>query len=90
MMAVSGRQDSAKVFMSGLSQAVRLPKKFRFSKECDEVAIRQVGRHLILSPRFADWEDYWANSTRFDDDFANTVLALRGSELPVEERQSFD
>ena len=43
MMAVSGRQDSAKVFMSGLSQAVRLPKKFRFSKECAEVAIRQVG-----------------------------------------------
>ena len=40
MMAVSGRQDSAKVFMSGMSQAVRLPKKFRFSKGCDEVAVR--------------------------------------------------
>ncbi len=89
-MAVSGRQDSAKVFMSGMSQAVRLPKKFRFSKGCDEVAVRQVGRHLILSPRFVDWEDHWANSTRFDDDFANTVLALRGSELPDEGRQSFD
>ena len=69
--------------MSGLSQAVRLPKKFRFSEGCDEVAVRQVGRHLILSPRFADWEDYWANSTRPDDDFASTVLELRALELPL-------
>ena len=90
MMAISGKQDSAKVFMSGLSQAVRLPKKFRFSEGCDEVAVRQVGRHLILSPRFADWEDYWANSTQPDDDFASTVLELRANELPIEERQSFD
>ena len=89
-MAVPDKQDSAKVFMSGLSQAVRLPKKFRFSEGCDEVAVRQVGRHLILSPRFTDWEDYWANSTRPDDDFASTVLELRANDLPVEERQSFD
>ena len=90
MMAVPEKQGSAKVFMSGLSQAVRLPKKFRFPEECNEVAVRQVGRHLILSPRFADWEDYWANSARPDDDFASAVLELRANELPVEERQSFD
>ena len=90
MMAVPEKQGSAKVFMSGLSQAVRLPKKFRFPEECNEVAVRQVGRHLILSPRFADWEDYWANSARPDDDFASVVLELRANELPVEERQSFD
>ena len=90
MMAVPEKQGSAKVFMSGLSQAVRLPKKFRFPEECNEVAVRQVGRHLILSPRFADWEDYWANSARPDDVFASTVLELRANELPVEERQSFD
>ena len=89
-MAVPDKHDSAKVFMSGLSQAVRLPKKFRFSEGCEEVAVRQVGRHLILSPRFADWEDYWANSARPDDDFASTVLELRANDLPVEERQSFD
>ena len=90
MMAVPEKQGSAKVFMSGLSQAVRLPKKFRFPEECNEVAVRQVGRHLILSPRFVDWEDYWANSVRPDDDFASAVLELRANELPVEERQSFD
>ena len=38
--------------MSGKSQAIRLPKKFGFDDGCDEVLIRQVGRHLILSPRY--------------------------------------
>ena len=82
--------DSAKVFMSGKSQAVRLPKKFRFADGCDEVLVRQVGRHLILSPRYSDWDDYWANSARPSDDFVEAVLNRSASELPAEERQSFD
>jgi len=89
-MAISEKPDSAKVFMSGLSQAVRLPKKFRFPEGCDEVAVRKLGRHLILSPRFANWEDYWANSILPDDDFATTVLQLRTQDLPVEDRESFN
>ena len=82
--------DTAKVFMSGKSQAVRLPKRFRFTEGCDEVSVRQVGRHLILSPRFGDWDDYWANSTRPSDDFIESVLKRKESELPAEERMSFD
>ena len=82
--------DTAKVFMSGKSQAVRLPKKFRFTEGCDEVSVRQVGRHLILSPLFSDWDDYWANSTRPSDDFIESVLKRKESELPAEERMSFD
>jgi antitoxin VapB len=38
----------AKVFWSGPSQAVRLPKAFRFTT--DEVTIRKVGEALILEP----------------------------------------
>jgi len=38
----------AKVFWSGPSQAVRLPKAFRFNT--DEVTIRKVGDALILEP----------------------------------------
>lgn len=38
----------AKVFWSGPSQAVRLPKAFRFTT--DEVTIRKVGDALILEP----------------------------------------
>ena len=82
--------DSAKVFMSGKSQAVRLPKKYRFADGCDEVTVRQVGRHLILSPRFIDWNDYWANSTRPSDDFVEAVLNRKDDELPLEQRASFD
>lgn len=38
----------AKLFISGGSQAVRLPKAFRFSGE--EVAIRREGDAVILEP----------------------------------------
>ena len=89
-MSDAASNDTAKVFMSGKSQAVRLPKKFRFTAGCNEVTIRQVGRHLILSPRFSDWDDYWANSTRPSGDFVESVLKRKDSELPAEERMSFD
>ena len=39
----------AKVFRSGNSQAVRLPKEFRF--EVDEVEISREGEVVILRPR---------------------------------------
>jgi antitoxin VapB len=89
-MKNSVNTDSAKVFMSGQSQAVRLPKKYRFDEACGEVAVRRVGRHLILSPRFSNWEDYWANSTRPSADFVDSVLNRKVDELPTEERESFD
>ncbi len=89
-MSNAKSNDTARVFMSGKSQAVRLPKKFRFTEGCDEVSVRQIGRHLILSPRYNDWDDYWANSTRPSDDFVDSVLKRKESELPAEERVSFD
>lgn len=39
----------AKIFQNGGSQAVRLPKKFRFANQ-DEVLIRREGRSIILEP----------------------------------------
>jgi antitoxin VapB len=89
-MSKAESSDTAKVFMSGKSQAVRLPKKFRFTDGCDEVSVRQVGRHLILSPRYSDWEEYWTNSTRPSDDFVDAVLKRKESELPAEARMSLD
>lgn len=89
-MSKTESTDTAKVFMSGKSQAVRLPKKFRFTEGCNEVSVRQVGRHLVLSPRYSDWDDYWTHSTRPSDDFVEAVLRRKESELPPEERVSFD
>ena len=41
--------DTAKVFMSGRSQAVRLPKEYRF--DTDEVIIRRTPEGLLLIPK---------------------------------------
>lgn len=45
--------DTAKIFWSGRSQAVRLPKDYRF--DSDEVRIRRHGRGVILEPIAQDW-----------------------------------
>ncbi len=78
----------ARVFMSGRSQAVRLPKEFRF--DVDRVIIRREGRHVVLSPPFKDWDDYWKHGTRFPDDFYEAMKELDEEELPLEEREPFD
>ena len=59
---------TARLFMNGRSQAVRLPKAFRF--EGDEVRIRRVGRSVILSPISAGWDDLFDALEDFDDDFS--------------------
>ena len=40
--------ETAKIFENGRSQAVRLPKKFRFNT--DEVIVQQLGDAVILVP----------------------------------------
>jgi len=45
--------EIAKVFWSGRSQAVRLPKAFRL--DTDEVRIRRHGSAIILEPVAHDW-----------------------------------
>lgn len=45
--------DTAKLFWTGRSQAVRLPKEFRFEGEA--VRIRRQGNAVILEPMAADW-----------------------------------
>jgi len=44
----AGDRQRARVFWSGRSQAVRLPKAFRFSTA--EVAIRREGRAIVIEP----------------------------------------
>jgi antitoxin VapB len=42
--------ERAKIFNNGGSQAVRLPKAFRFPDGQREVSVRRVGRKVILEP----------------------------------------
>ena len=47
----------AKLFNHGGSQAVRLPKPFRF--EGSEVRVRKDGERVILEPVTRDWDAFW-------------------------------
>jgi antitoxin VapB len=67
--------DKAKIFWSGRSQAVRLPKEYRF--EGVEVRIRRQGRAVVLEPVAAE-ADEWAWLKRVvgpvDEAFERAVL----------------
>jgi len=52
----------AKLFMHGGSQAVRLPKEFRF--EGKEVSIRREADAVIMEPVKTDWPAFWAELDR--------------------------
>ena len=62
---------TAKVFWSGRSQAVRLPKEFRF--EQDEVRIRRHGQAVILEPVAVDWLWLDALIGPVDEDFGHAA-----------------
>ncbi len=60
----------AKVFTSGNSQAIRLPKEFRL--DAAEVIITRAGDSLILTPRMTSWAGFAEGLSGFSDDFAAT------------------
>ena len=74
--------QTAKVFMSGRSQAVRLPMKFRFS--CKEVLVEKQGDTLVLRPRPAGWADFFARPSPVPGDFLKTR-----NDPPPEKRELF-
>jgi antitoxin VapB len=59
--------DTARLFWSGRSQAVRLPKEYRFAGE--EVRIRRHGEAVILEPIASDWSWLDAIAGHMSDDF---------------------
>jgi len=62
---------TAKVFKSGNSQAIRLPKEFRFPPETEEVAIHREGQRIILeSASVQEWpESFWRAFGGVTEDF---------------------
>ena len=59
--------ETAKLFQNGKSQAVRLPKKYRFSG--DKVLIKRVGNAVVLFPYEDSWETLFDSLEQFSDDF---------------------
>lgn len=58
---------TAKLFKNGQSQAVRLPKEFRF--EGDEVLIKRVGKAVVLLSVTSSWDTLYDSLEQFSDDF---------------------
>ena len=50
--------DTAKIFTTGRSQAVRLPKAYRF--DTAEVFIEKVGNTVVLRPKL-NKDEWWAS-----------------------------
>ena len=70
--------DTARLFQSGRSQAVRLPKEFRFAGT--EVGVRHFGNGVLLLPLDDPWGTLEAALASFEPGF---VLAREQPEAQV-------
>ena len=58
---------TARLFRNGQSQAVRLPKEFRFSG--DKVFVKKRGDTVVLIPYQESWQSLFSSLEQFTDDF---------------------
>ena len=75
---------SAKLFKNGESQAVRLPKEFRFAG--DEVFIKRVGDAVVLLPKARSWDTLLDSLGKFPSDF----MTSREQPTEADRRESLD
>lgn len=74
---------STKVFTSGNSQAVRIPKEFHI--DYSDLYIKKIGSTIILFPQENQWENFERSLSEFSDDFMN-----EGRNQPVlQKREEF-
>jgi antitoxin VapB len=62
--------ETARLFTNGRSQAVRLPKDYRF--EGEDVYINKIDDAVILFPKDKRWDTFMCGLSRFSDDFASS------------------
>jgi len=74
--------ETAKLFMNGRSQAVRLPKEYRLSGT--EVYIKKIGHVIMLYPKDRVWEIVEEGLNSFTDDFFAEGRADQGVLTPRE------
>ena len=73
----------AKVFTSGNSQAVRIPKEFHI--DFSELCIKKIGSSIILTPKECNWENLERSLSEFSDDF----MTEGRSQPSMQEREGF-
>ena len=72
---------TAKLFTNGRSQALRLPKEFRFNGS--EVYVQKLGDSLIIVPKDKEWDTFLEGIKGFTDDYFE-ALESRHDDLPPE------
>ena len=73
---------TGKVFMTGRSQAVRLPKEYRFDD--DEVILNKIGDVLIVIPKNKAKEIFLSSLDQFSDDYMSD-----GRNQPSQQEREF-
>lgn len=53
--------------MNGRSQAVRLPKEYRF--DTDEVYITKQGQNIVISAKKPSWDEFFDSESAFSNDY---------------------
>jgi antitoxin VapB len=76
--------NTAKLFKNGQSQAVRLPKDYRF--DGDEVFIKKSGNAVVLLPEKDSWDSLASSLKRFTPEF----MANRSQPRNKDKRESWD
>ena len=66
--------ETAKIFTSGNSQAIRLPKKFRFKQK--EAYISKIGDAVVIFPKKSGWNLLFDSLDKFTDDFLDERVQL--------------
>jgi antitoxin VapB len=62
--------QTAKIFINGRSQAVRLPKDLRFSGK--DIFIKKIGKIVVLLPKDDPWSSLVHSLDQFTDDFMDS------------------
>jgi len=79
----------AKVFMTGRSQAIRLPKEFRF--DAKEVTIEKYGDAVVLRPQVQTKDEWWAQMESAMDGLRGQIdFVERDQTPPSDDIASFD
>lgn len=72
---------TAKLFVNGSSQAVRLPKEYRFVGT--EVYAQKIGDTVMLVPKEKVWETFLEGINSFTDDYIQ-IMESRSNDVPDE------
>ena len=73
---------TARLFQNGRSQAIRLPKEFRFSG--DRVFVKKVGNAVVVLPCENSWQPLFDSLAQFSDDF------MQKRDQPTEQQRVFE